>query len=291
MEASNSSLKDIQFENIVFAGGGNRCFWQAGFWSVIQPALALTPKRVSAVSAGSAISCSIFAERMNETLAAAKNTMTHNLKNQYWTNIFKGKRVFPHEALYRKMVLDIIDDGALQNLSKGPEIYIEISRLPKWLGPRSATLVGLSLYQLEKKLHHPVHPTFGRKAGFHAEFIKAQDCKTANDLANAILASSCTPPFTSVQYPGRKPALDGGMVDNVPVEGIEQWEANYSNLTKTLVLLTRPYKDIPTHSKRVYAQPSEKVPANSWDYTNPDNLQLTYEQGKRDADNFLRKHL
>ena len=27
------------FDQVVFAGGGNRCWWQAGFWDVVQPEL------------------------------------------------------------------------------------------------------------------------------------------------------------------------------------------------------------------------------------------------------------
>jgi predicted acylesterase/phospholipase RssA len=256
---------------------------------VAAPALQLAPRRVSAASAGSAIACAIFAGRSEAALNIAKTTMAMNPKNQYWGNLFRSEKVFPHEGLYRKMVIDIMDSEGLEQLSRGADIQIAISRIPRWLGPKSATLVGLSLYQLEKKLRQPVHPAFGRKAGFRVEFINARSCTTAETLANAILASSCTPPFTSVQYPGARAALDGGMVDNVPVEGISQWEAEYSENTRTLVLLTRPYHRLPLHPRRIYLQPSAPVPAGSWDYTNPLNLQKTWDQGRRDAESWLKR--
>ena len=42
------------FEAVVFAGGGCRCFWQAGFWEVAAPALGWQPRVAGAVSAGAA---------------------------------------------------------------------------------------------------------------------------------------------------------------------------------------------------------------------------------------------
>ena len=41
-----------------------------------------------------------------------------------------------------------------------------------------------------------------------------------------------------------------------------------------------------THGGRVYVQPSAKVPAKAWDYTNVPSLQATYEQGRRDGERF-----
>lgn len=40
------------FDTVVFCGGGNRCFWQAGFWEVVVAETGCMPKRVLAVSAG-----------------------------------------------------------------------------------------------------------------------------------------------------------------------------------------------------------------------------------------------
>ena len=79
----------MQFNNVVFAGGGNRCFWQAGFWKSLNDELALKPKNIASVSAGSAISCAIFSGKMVETLENAKEVMSKNKKNRYLGNIFK----------------------------------------------------------------------------------------------------------------------------------------------------------------------------------------------------------
>ena len=47
----------MHFDHITFTGGGNRCFWQAGFWSALSPALKHPPGAVAAVSAGAAMAC------------------------------------------------------------------------------------------------------------------------------------------------------------------------------------------------------------------------------------------
>ena len=44
------------FQQVVFAGGGHRCWWQAGFWDVVAPRIALRPRVVAGVSALVAVS-------------------------------------------------------------------------------------------------------------------------------------------------------------------------------------------------------------------------------------------
>jgi len=40
------------FDAVVFAGGGNRCYWQGGFYEAAAPRLGLEPKLVVGASAG-----------------------------------------------------------------------------------------------------------------------------------------------------------------------------------------------------------------------------------------------
>ncbi|MCP5161510.1 MAG: patatin-like phospholipase family protein [Hahellaceae bacterium] len=271
--------------NVVFAGGGNRCFWQAGFWESVAEPLKLSPRTLASVSAGSAISCAIFSGKVKETVAAAKSTATQTTTNYQPRNLLRKAPVFPHEQLYRAIIKKTMTTDAIERLRHGPVNRIQLARLPAWLGPKSATVLGLAAYQLEKKLREPVHPRMGRKLGFQSEFREAGHCATADELADLILASSCTPPFTSLSYLGDAPALDGGMVDNVPVHGVDETEG------PTLVLLTRPYKVLPEIAGRLYVQPSSKVPVSSWDYTNPKGIQATFDQGRRDGEAFVKTFL
>lgn len=283
MNFDNASLENMAFDNIVFAGGGNRCFWQAGFWKTLNSELNLNPNHVASVSAGSAISCAIFSGCMEQTLENTKEVMGRNKKNRYLKNLFNDQDVYPHSALYRQIVKQSLSEQSLKTLHQGPVNHILVAHIPRWLGPKSAVLVGLGAYQLEKKLRQPVHPTYGRKLGFKSEFILSTHCQTVDELCDAMISSSCTPPFTPLMYRNNKPVLDGGMVDNVPVHGVDGYTGN------TLVLLSRPYKKLPTISGRVYAQPSRPVDIQSWDYTNPKGVQSSYDQGLEDGFTFLKQ--
>jgi predicted acylesterase/phospholipase RssA len=272
----------VSFDSVVFAGGGNRCFWQAGFWHTYTKERALFPKTVASVSAGAAISNSLFSGNFDKVLENTLSVQEKNEKNRYWKNLVGSEAIHPHSKLYREIIYQSIDEAGMQSIINGPLNRMLVAHIPRWLGPRSAAIVGLSAYQLEKKLTQRVHPVFGRKLGFRSEFIETSTLKTVEQLADAILSSSCTPPFTPLMFRENKPVLDGGMVDNVPVHGIE------AENTNTLVLLSRPYKQLPEIAGRTYVQPLKPVPVSSWDYTNPQAVLATYEQGKQDAYVYLK---
>lgn len=275
----------MKFDKIVFAGGGNRCFWQAGFWKTLDKALIAQPKNIASVSAGAAISCALFSGCFDQVLEKTIEIMKENKKNRYWENLFTSEPIHPHNKLYRQIIESSIDQFALDTLKNGPANHILVAHIPRWLGPKSATLVGITAYQIEKKLFHPVHPTFGKKLGFQSEFISVQTCQTVSQLSDTILSSSCTPPFTPIMYQSGKPVLDGGMIDNIPIHGIQHYPGN------TLVLCSRPYLKLPkTNMDITYVAPSRPVSVKSWDYTNPNGVLACFEQGKEDALRFLDRH-
>ena len=274
----------MKFENLVFAGGGNRCFWQAGFWQTIAPSLETPPKHIASVSAGAAISCALFSGCFDAVLDNAISAMRSNPKNRYWENLFNTKPILPHNRLYREIIQSSIDQQGLERLQKGPINHILVAQIPTWLGPKSATLIGIAAYQLEKKLFAPMHPSFGKKLGFRSEFITVQSCQSIETLTDLILSSSCTPPFTPLMYQSGKAVLDGGMIDNVPVHGVEHYDGD------TLILCSRPYKRLPDIPGRLYVAPSKPVAVESWDYTNPDGILYCFNQGKEDALNFLNTY-
>jgi predicted patatin/cPLA2 family phospholipase len=84
-----------------------------------------------------------------------------------------------------------------------------------------------------------------------------------------------------------KVALDGGIIDNVPVLAINKNERK----GKILVLMTRQYKSdkIPNDPNIVYVQPSIMPPSAKWDYTNPEGLQAAYDLGRSDGETFIKK--
>jgi predicted acylesterase/phospholipase RssA len=83
-------------------------------------------------------------------------------------------------------------------------VIVPVTRAPRWLGTRTAFAV----------------------AGL------------ADALADLVLASSCTPPFTPLLHHAGRPVLDGSIADNVPVDAAGDGPV--------LVLLTRPFRRLTT---------------------------------------------
>jgi predicted acylesterase/phospholipase RssA len=276
-----SGIGQPRFAAAVFAGGGNRCFWQAGFWSEAAPALGLgAVRRVAATSAGAAIACVLLAGRLREGLAHFRSAVAANPRNVHPGNLFRGRPVFPHAALYRRALLAVIDRDALARLHAGPELLVPVTRAPGWLGMRTAFAVAGLADALEHVARPSVHPRFARRLGFAAEYVPVRRCPSPEALADLVLASSCTPPFTPALAHGGRPALDGGIADNVPAAAVEGDDG------PTLVLLTRRYPRLPGHPGRVYVQPSAPVAVSAWDYTDPDGIAAAFDLGRRDGEAF-----
>jgi predicted acylesterase/phospholipase RssA len=144
-------------------------------------------------------------------------------------------------------------------------------------------LLGLGCYLMSRRGGDQVHPGLARRLGFRAEAVSVRDCRSPDELADLILASSCTPPFTPrLTYRGQ-PASDGGVVDGAPVFALGP------DAHRTLVLLTRSYRSRPPSGPdRLYLGPSRPIPIRKWDYTSPGLLEETYDLGRRDGEAFLR---
>ena len=288
-----------QFDQVVLAGGGNRCWWQAGFWHVLNEKIPQTPKKLIAISAGAATACLFYARPGKRGAEWGLNYYAQALdkvrKNANWANLFSSDPVFPHHQIYRAALKNILG-GRFDLIKKGPEIEIGLAKTPRWLGPRLSVAVGLTVYNLEKYFKKSLHPTLGKTIGFTREFIRAQDCASEDDLIELILQSSCTPPFTPVMYRDGQAVLDGGLVDNVPIDGLSL-SPEGSPRSKVLVLLTRRYsqpdyfvKELPG-LRLTYIQPSHPVPISSWDYAHHELMPLTYQQGRADAERLFSEGL
>lgn len=150
-----------------------------------------------------------------------------------------------------------------------------------------AILLGFLCYQIEKSLLAPLHPRLAIAIGFRPEIVSVRSCTTPEMLAELILASSCTPPFTPVLHWNGSVALDGGLIDNVPYRAIDDVGGN------TLFLLTRSYRhqSLPSNPEHTYIQPSRPITISKWDYTNPTGLLETYELGREDGKRFIRSRM
>ncbi|MEZ5738934.1 MAG: patatin-like phospholipase family protein [Burkholderiaceae bacterium] len=281
------------FQKVVFAGGGHRCWWQAGWWEVVSGEAPLAPTCIAAVSAGAATACMLFATDTRDALAYYREALGSQARNAHWGNLLRrGRPVFPHEAIYRQALRQLLGGESFARLqADAPEIRVLFAIPPRWLGARSAVAIGLLAYNIEKYARRSLHPVAGRRLGFRPGMARVADCPDEDSLIDLLIASSSTPPFTALQRRGGDTVLDGGLVDNVPVHALVATAELASPPGPTLVLLTRRYPAMPTvfvRDDHVYVQPVRKVAASSWDYTAPASYEATWQQGREDAGEFLR---
>lgn len=276
-----SALPGSPFDAVVFAGGGCRCFWQSGFWSVVSGELNIAPRTVSAVSAGAAFACAALTGTTGRVVEDFKRRAAGNSRNAYPRNALRGDRVFPHEEMYRGVILESLDGADLERLRDGPDLRILLARPPRWAGDRVGFVIGGFAYALDR-FELRVHARWGARFGFEAEVVSAAACEDVAELADLILQSSCTPPLLPQYRRDGRRVFDGGLIDNAPVA----WVGEASS---TLVLLTRDYpaETVPRRAGCTYVTPSEPIPIVKWDYTSPERIQDTFDLGRRDGEAFV----
>jgi len=269
---------------LTLAGGGNRAFWQLGmlerWWKELEPRLA----SVAACSAGASMAVTWLSGRQNETHEYWLGRRARVTRNFEWGRLLTGRRPTPHEPIYRDTLRYSLADGGLERIRALPfPLLILTAAFPGWMPVSLATVAGMTAYSIERQLAMgKLHPRSGRVIGFQPVVVDARTCEAPEDLVDLVLASSATPPFTSIgNHRGRR-LLDGGMVDNAPAFVAER----ATGVKRNLVLLTRPYPDASVGWKgmRLYLCPTEPVPINRWDYTSAERVDATVSLGRLDAD-------
>jgi predicted acylesterase/phospholipase RssA len=269
---------------ITFAGGGNRAFYQLGLMNRWRERLLPRVAMMATCSAGACVATLLLSGRETKASDYWKQRRDGITRNFEWSKLLRGKRPTPHEPIYRDTLLHAFAEGGLERVRSQPfPVLVLTTAFPKPIPAFAAVLMALCAYNIEKKFHKEmIHPSFGQRVGFKGMAFDARKCETPEELADLIIASSATPPFTSVgSFNGRR-LLDGGIVDNVPAFLAD----NVPEVKRNLILLTRPY---PSHitgkqGSRLYIAPANTLPVSRWDYTRPDLIDATIEAGERDAE-------
>lgn len=268
---------------VTLAGGGNRAFYQLGLLDHWWPALSPRVGTMSTCSAGACIAVILLSGRRDATFEFWFRRRAHVTRNFEWGRLLRGQRPTPHYPIYRDTMRFALSEGGLERIRALPfPVEVLVAAPPAALPVPLAVPVGITAYSVERWLWPgKLHPRAGRRLGFEPLVADLRDCRTVDDAADLVLASSATPPFTPVGRLAGRRVLDGGVVDNAPAFVAER-EATWE---RHLVLLTRPYPpSVMGHrSGRWYVCPSEPVPVNRWDYTRPARILDTIALGARDA--------
>jgi hypothetical protein len=233
---------------------------------------------IAAVSASSTVACALVCGRLEFAVKCFKAAILNRTKGTLAERMMRGQGIFPHAEIYRDAVLRMFDQAAMESLIAGPDIQILVTRtsvkLPKYAG----ALAGLALYGVQG---------FGagrryrrlEDFGFCKEFVSVKRCATPGELANLVLASSCTPPFTPF-YSLYTAGAGRGLSETVPLSGLPE------RRRATLVLLTTRGVSVDRVPGVMYAEPSEAVRVNSWDY-DLGKIDYLYALGRKDGFAFV----
>ena len=274
-----------EFHNAIFAGGGSRCFWQLGFWDGANAAglpLQQTVRFAGSTSAGCALATAAMLDRGREALDLFMELTARNPRNIHWQNLRPGSGapLLPHIHMYREALETFLSDADLQDLD-GRQVSFLMSQLPRFFPGALGVAAAFAVYGLEKHLTGKLHPNWTAKMGFSPLVAGNREAENVEEFIGMILSASCVPPvLPGGAYRGRR-VLDGGLIDNVPVQLADGREG------RTLVLLSKRYpRPLPIANDRVYVQPSRPISLDKFDYANPQGLQETYELGREDGSGF-----
>ena len=287
-------IKDV---GLTFAGGGNKAFYQFGIMRRWRERLLPRTGGVAACSAGACVAALLLSGRDAEVTERWKRERGTATKNFEWLRLLAGRNPMRHEEVYRAALLHAFDDGGFQRILERPFPFLILTTaFPKLMPSVAAALLGICLYNLDKRAAEK-NRAAGKnraapltlRAGFAPAAYDARACRKPVELADLIIASSATPPFTSIgRFAGRR-LLDGGIIDTVPAYLVEA----VPGIKRNVILLTAPPEDRAENGggaledgrgARLYIGPTTSLPLKSWDLTRPHLIDEVIERGERDAE-------
>jgi predicted patatin/cPLA2 family phospholipase len=268
---------------LTFAGGGNRSFYSLGLITPWQDRLLPRIAAIGSVSAGACVVMTLLSGRREEARRFWLDRTQGITSNFDWTKLLRGERPAPQGEIYRETLMVTFADGGLERIRQQPfPIYVLAAAFPALLPRALSVALGIGLYSAERSMRRAPHPRSTRWLGFRPIAVDARECESAEELANLILASSATPPFTPIGLFRGMRLLDGGMIDNAPAFVAEE---RHPEARRSIVFLSRPYHAsvLGVQNKRLYLAPTQPTPINRWDYTQPHLLDETVAMGEREA--------
>jgi predicted acylesterase/phospholipase RssA len=268
------------YDQLVFSGGGTRCFWFGGFTHVLRRARPLHPARITGVSGGALSSVSFITHRgprLLDTMCAAFSQQDHNFG---WHDAIDGEHGYtPHQRVYREVVASVVDAEAQAIVADGPALQILIAHPPDHDWEKLSGTAMTAAYEADLHIRSTPHLAWSQKAGLTTTRVDGRQAARDGTLVDLICAAATIPPVFEPPTWDGKPVIDAGMADQAPMPE--------PNLGSTLILLTRRYRNIPDVPGRRYVMPSEEVPADKIDFTDPEKLRRTWDLGESDAHDFI----
>lgn len=274
-------LEDL--DNLVFSGGGNRCWWQAGLVSTLTTFGWKIPNNIFGCSAGAAVAASLVSRTTEKALQSCKELYGDNprllLRN-------RNKRMptfsFAQNEIYPQWLRSFLGVNEFLDLTK-TNFYVSVSRLNANQGTKSAIFRAVLRHifkskSVETEFIKQIPP---RLRGFTAVSLELSRCQALPEALLCLEATAAAAPFISGRTINGALYFDGGYISSIP-----PLPQNASTKLTTMVLLTRHSKNRTQAFSRagiLYIQPSEPIPVSTWGCTADTNVDAAFQLGQRDA--------
>lgn len=273
---------------LVLAGGGNRCWWQAGAINRLLEAGWSMPTHWIGTSAGAAIAASCLTTGPEAALAACRGLYARTERIFDWRGLRRGRFEFAHQTVYPAWLEAFVNPTTFEQLRGcGASLHVAITRPSRLLGLGMSVGLGTLAYLVDKKARHSIHPRLPSLLGLRQEFIDITRCVCVTDAHRVLLAAAAAPPLMPAVKLSGGYAFDGGYTDNAPIP-----DQCHAERLGTLVMATRHYpnrRPLFRFKDRLYWQPSRPIPVSTWDCTERATVDAAFQLGWNDASVMLKR--
>lgn len=265
------------FDQVVFSGGGTRCFWHGGFLSEAGTYEDLRPDRICAVSGG-ALAASAWISANDQR---CKQVMGEIFERNERNLDFDCDNATPHQELYREAVKGTLPEDAIEKIASGPSFQIMLGCPPPYMPSRLFAALCAIGYKCEQIITGNPRLRYTKLLGLRPLLVDAREAAREGKLVDLVCAAATIPPVFDIPCWEGNDVIDGGMVTKAPFPD--------PDIGRTLVLMTSTYRHLPDQHEKLFVTPSEPVEADKIDFTRRDKIEETWQQGIADAKAFLSR--
>jgi predicted acylesterase/phospholipase RssA len=273
------------FDVIVFPGGGNRCWWQAGLVSSLQKSDWVIPNSIVACSAGAAVAASLVTKTTEAALEACNELYRDNLRIIHWA-FDKGlpRPNFAQSSIYPKWLRSFIGERELLAL-KQKDFKVSVARLDRSYGLNRTVFRALVRYLLSRELPKDRENSQRSPAirGLFPELLDLSACSALSDTLDYSEATAAAAPFLPSKALDGTVYFDGGYLSSDPTDN----QTSQLHGQKSLTLLTRHHKDRPAIVQtkgNIYIKPSQPIPVSTWGCTRTTDVSAAFILGQQDTE-------
>ncbi|MEM7709198.1 MAG: patatin-like phospholipase family protein [Pseudomonadota bacterium] len=226
-----------RYAQLVFSGGGLRCFWHGGWLEAVEAELTFAPDRVTGSSGGALTAAAWIASCGDRLFDRFDRALRDTDRNITLDDLDEGDGRSPHQRVYEAIVRDVIDTEAQARIADGPVFQISVSTTGETGAATLRALAAGTIYQIEQIAAPTPRPRLSAVAGMEQRLIDARRAARDGTLPDLIRMAATVPPAFRPDAWNEEPIYDGGMVDKAPLPEPDDGP--------TLVLLTKRFHSLP----------------------------------------------